>query len=305
MQRSTKTSPDLDLGLQFGELVLGRLEIHHGLAEHLALAHIIDRPVQRRLGRSHPCDRDLKPLPAQLLHEKDEALPLLAKPRLARQFDILEEQLRSILGVHAELLEIAAFRKSPKAAIHEEQRDAFRAERRVGLRNDNNEIGVLAVGDEGLRTVQHIAVAAPQRRRAHALEIGPSARLRHGDGADNLAPRHARQVAAALLLGAVGDDVGSDDVRMQAEARPRGSGARKLLHDDGRMQPVSTAAAIFVRDRRTKKPGLARRQPNGARHCVLLLPLRVMRRDLALDEAADLIAVKLVLLREKRSLQHD
>ena len=96
--------------------------------------------------------------------------------------------------------------------IDRNKRDALRAKRRIGLRDHDHEVGVLAVGDEGFRAVEHIAVTAPHRRRAHALQIGPGARLRHGDSADDLALPHARQVTLALLFGAIGEDVGGYDI---------------------------------------------------------------------------------------------
>ena len=91
---------------------------------------------------------------------------------------------------------------------------------------------------------------------------------------------------------------------MQRKARPRCSRPRELFHDNRRMQPVASAAAILVGDRGQEKPGLSGGEPDGARHNVVLFPLRVVRRDLTLDETAHLIAVKLMLFGKQRSGQH-
>ena len=108
------------------------------------------------------------------------------------------------------------------------QRDALGAARRVGLGDDDDQIGVLAVGDEGLRAVEHVVVAALLGRACDALQVGAGAGLGHGDGADQLAGRQLRQPALLLLLGAVVEDVGRDDAGMQrrAERRSRQGRAR-------------------------------------------------------------------------------
>ena len=79
----------------------------------------------------------------------------------------------------------------------------------------------------------------------------------------------------------------------------------QLFHHGRRMQPVAAAAAILVGNGRTEKASLARRPPDRPRHNLVLLPLRVVRRDLTLDEAAHLIAIKLMLLGKQRTMQHD
>ena len=97
---------------------------------------------------------------------------------------------------------------------------------RIGLGDHDDQVGVLAVGDEGLRAVEHVAVAGLLRGRAHALQVGAGARLGHGDGADQLAGRELRQPALLLLLGAVMQDVGRDDAGMQRRAERVEAGER-------------------------------------------------------------------------------
>src|SRR5271157_6373226 len=70
------------------------------------------------------------------------------------------------------------------------------------------------------------------------------------------------------------------------------------------MKPVASSAAILIGNRGAEKSCLASRQPDGPRHNLVLLPLRVVRRDLTLDEAAHLIAIKLVLFGKQRTGKH-
>jgi hypothetical protein len=57
--------------------------------------------------------------------------------------------------------------------------------RRLG--HDDHQVGVLAIRNERLLAIQHVFVAVPHRRRAHAGEVGAGARLAHRDRRDHLA----------------------------------------------------------------------------------------------------------------------
>ena len=74
--------------------------------------------------------------------------------------------------------------------------------RRVGLHRGDHEVGVDAVGDEGLRAVDHVVVAVADGRGGHAGQVGADAGLGHGDGGDQLARADAREPALLLLVGA-------------------------------------------------------------------------------------------------------
>src|SRR5271166_616185 len=88
------------------------------------------------------------------------------------------------------------------------ERDALGARARVGLGDDDDQVGVLAVGDEGLRAIEHVAIAGLPRRRAYALKVGPGAGLAHGDRAHELAAHELGQPAPPLLFRSVMQDVG-------------------------------------------------------------------------------------------------
>jgi hypothetical protein len=123
-------------------------------------------------------------------------------------------------------------------------------------------MSVLAVGDEGLGAVEHVAVAGFLRLGAHALQVGAGARLGHGDGADQLAGRHLRQPALLLLLGAVMQDVGRDDPRMQRRAEGVEAGERVFAVDHRLVREAAAGAAIFLRHGGAEQAGLARFGPD-------------------------------------------
>src|SRR3984893_12573052 len=117
---------------------------------------------------------------------------------------------------------------------------------------------MLAVGDEGLRSVEHVAVAGLLRGGAHALEVRAGAGLAHGDGADELAGDEPRQPAPLLLLGAVMQNVRRHDAGM--ERRGGGTGAREaeLAADHRLMRAAAPCSAILLGDGGAEEPRRAR-----------------------------------------------
>ena len=193
-----------------------------------------------------------------------------ARPALSKNSCVLRHE--------ADLLELAAL-----------QGHALGTHLGRGLGDDDDQFRVDAVGDEGLLAVEHVVVALAPRRGAHGLEVAARAGLGHGDGADQLARGHARQPAVLLHLAAIGMDVGRDDVRMQRKAQPAGARARDLLQQHGRMAEVA-AAAIGLGQHGVEQafaPGLA---PDLLGHDALALPFGMVGHDLALEEAAGLLA---------------
>src|SRR3546814_2136677 len=65
----------------------------------------------------------------------------------------------------------------------------------IGLDADEDQVGVLAVGDEGLRPVDDIVIAILLRGRAHPLKVAAGARFGHRDRGDRLARHHPGQPA--------------------------------------------------------------------------------------------------------------
>ena len=99
------------------------------------------------------------PLPRQLLHQADEAavLCLAAQQALGRHTHVVEEQLGGVLRLQAQLLQPLALLEARHAALHQEQAGALGAARGVGLGDHDHQVGMPAVGDEGLAAVQQVA----------------------------------------------------------------------------------------------------------------------------------------------------
>ena len=133
------------------------------------------------------------------------------------------------------------------------------------------------------------------RARLDRLQIGARARLRHRDRADQLAAGHPRQPALLLFLGAVVEQVVRDDaVHRMTEAGD--AATAELLDHDRLVTNVAADPTVAVGNVGAQEANLAGLVPQLPVDVVLLSEARVVRQDLALDEAARRIAEQLEFL---------
>jgi hypothetical protein len=184
------------------------------------------------------------------------------------------------------------------------QRDALGTLLRIGLGDDHDQVGVLAVGDEGLGAVENVTIALFHRGGAHVLQVGAGARLAHRDGADHLAARQLRQPALLLLLGAEPPDVGRDDAGMQRRAEAVEAAEAVGAVDDGLVRKAAAGAAVFLRDHRAQQARLPGLGPGLARIHVRLVPLLEVRRVFGLHEAVGLLFQQDQVFRHPRRARH-
>jgi len=173
-------------------------------------------------------------------------------------------------------------RKPGASSVDHHQRNALRALVLVGLEDHDDQVGQLAIGDEGLAAVDGVGFTVGRllRQGAHALQVGARAGLGHGDGADQLAGGQLGQPALLLLFGAVVQDVGGDDARVQRATEAADAGFALGQHQGSLVAEVTTATAVLFGHRGAQEavgtgvfPGLAIHHALGAPAFVLGLPL--------------------------------
>src|SRR3954451_23314123 len=163
----------LDLGRHLRELVADDLEVADLAAERLALQRELQGHLHAALGARDAARGADQPLALELPADVVEALALLAEHRRGRHADVLEGEQRGVARVHAELLELLLADDAREVHRHEEQRDAAVAGVRVGLGDQHDHVGAVAVGDVGLGAVDHVLVAVADRARLDAGDVGP------------------------------------------------------------------------------------------------------------------------------------
>ena len=148
---------DRRLGLAFGELELGVLELDDALAEGLALLDIVDRHLERPLDPRHRVDARSAAAPAAAAASAGRS-PGLPRARAGARAGTRTSSKNSSevsLALRPILSRLRPRRKpSTSLGLDDEQRDALGALGGVGLGDDDDEIGELAVGDEGLGAVR-------------------------------------------------------------------------------------------------------------------------------------------------------
>ena len=122
--------------------------------------------LQRPLDRGHAGHAEDGALVRQLGHQLGEALPFDAAQHVVeRHVGVVEEQLAGVLPLLPDFFEDAA---DPEARIvlrlEQQQRHAARAGVRIGLDHDDDQVGQVAVRDEGLGAVDAVAVRRPPPR---------------------------------------------------------------------------------------------------------------------------------------------
>ena len=177
--------------------------------------------LQQVLGGGDAGDGDGQPLLGEVGHQVDEGAVQLAEQVLLGDADVVEEQLGGVLGLLADLVEVAAALEALRAALDDEQAEPLRAALGCRLRDDDDQVGEDAVGDERLGAVQQPVVALVLRGGADALEVGAGAGLGHGDGGDDLAASRSRAASGASAPRWRAGQVRADDVVVQARARAR------------------------------------------------------------------------------------
>src|SRR5262249_37890307 len=169
--------------------------------------------------------------------------------------------------------------------------DAARAGIGIGLGVDHQHLGLRAVGDPHLVAVEDVTVALLLRARLHRDDVGPGARLGHGEPAHVLAGDELAEITALLIVAAVAANRVDAEVGMRAIGQPdRGRGARDFLHRDAVLEIPEPRPAPFLLDRDAVHAELAQLRPKIAREGVAAVDLVGARGDALGGETAHAVA---------------
>jgi hypothetical protein len=133
--------------------------------------------------------------------------------------------------------------------VDEEQREAVVAGVGVGLGDEHDEVGAVAVGDVGLRAVDDPLVAVAHRARLDAGDVGAGVGLGDAEAGDLLALDRRHEVALLLLLGAEQARIGGVAMSVCTAtpiARPPRARVRHLLGEHEVAEVVAALAAVLL-----------------------------------------------------------
>src|SRR5699024_4060754 len=178
---------DVDLGRYFSQDKTTVLEPSDRAAEGGAFPAVLDGELEDEHCGGHRTGGDGQTFLWQVLHQVDEARPFGPDEVLGGHAHVLEEQLGGVLRLHADLVEVAPTLEAGHAALDDQAGKALRTGVGVGLPDHHDQVGVDAVGDEGLLPVEDEVVTVSYRTGPDALQVTSGTGFGHGDGADELA----------------------------------------------------------------------------------------------------------------------
>src|SRR3984885_7832423 len=295
----------LDLDVRVGDLPLDRLVVGNGVPHGHPVLGVLDRHAEHPLrGPDRPGGDHVAPV-ADPLHGEVEAVPELTEDVALRYPDVLEDQGgRPPFAHRGDRLRLPAHVPVDEEAGHA----AVGALVRIGHGEDHDEVGLVAVGDEGLLAADHPVVAVLDGPGPDVAGIGPRPRLGDREATAALAVDRGNEVLLLLLLGARVEDV------VGRAAEPERHERTAALHRDDRGHDRAEGdAAVLLRGvdapparglglalQLGQLPRLQRRQPGA----LVAQDLRLKRHDLLLDELADRVADGTLLLGQ-REVDHE
>ena len=165
------------------------------------------------------------------------------------------------------------------------------------LDGGHDEVRAHAVGDVGLLAVHHPAAVDRRGARAQRRDVRAGVGLGDRERPDPLAADRRHEVALLVLLAAELPDRRRRDVDVRADPRrgPARADSRELLDEHRLVQVVAALAAVLRRVLQAEQALRRELREDLVREPAVLLPLLRVRRQLAVEEAADRRAQLLVL----------
>jgi hypothetical protein len=145
------------------------------------------------------------------------------------------------------------------SSLGDERRDTAVAGVLVGLRVDREPVGVAAVGDEALGAVDHESVAAANRGRAHARDVGAGVGLGQTEGSKlGLLSEHPQVLLLCLVRSAEQDRCRGQLVGTDRRGDRR-TAPGKLLADETGIEVGAADSPVLLGEvgvHQAKLPGL-------------------------------------------------
>jgi hypothetical protein len=284
-------SRDFDLRRHVGEAEIHRLVFEDRLAETLAFVRVMQCRLEGRARHADGLRRDAD-APAFEVGQRDAvALAFAAEQVFGGDAAVLEQDLRRIRSVLAELFLDAGDDVARRVCGHDEGRDALLAGARIGDGEDHGDLRVLARGDELLDAIEHPAVAIAHGLGPDRRGVGADMRLGQAEAAQPFAGRQLLQVFLLLRVRAEGVDRAADHRVLHADDGGRGAVAGgDFLQRQRQRNVIQAGAAPLLGHHHAAAAELAQRPQLLAREVRRAVPLRRPGGELLAREIAQHVA---------------
>ena len=140
-------------------------------AELFALAGIVQRRFvcPFRHSQRQSCDRN--PAAIEHAHGVDKSLAFGPEQIFRRQNAVFENQFRGVAGAQPELVFFFPRTKTRRSFFDDKCGKAVRVRGAIGHRDDDQHVGIVAVGAESFGAIQHPVVSFAHRGHARAAGV--------------------------------------------------------------------------------------------------------------------------------------
>ncbi len=277
------------LGRDVGQLELDRLELRDRLPELLAVARVVEREVEHRLGEAEGerGDRDAPDL--ECAQELAEPHRRIADEVIFGNEYVVEEQFARVEPAPPDAAQLRAHREAVRVLLDHEARErrlpAGRGRPRQ-QRHTERHVGT-GVGDERFSTVDQPAAVGAHGPGSDAARVGAGVGLGQTERAERAPLGERPQPALALRVGTeqIQRQRADRDVRLPG-GRHRLVGEAQLLHRGDEPDRRHADAAPLLRNQQAEQPERAHLAQQVGRAPRLVPCGGRTRRDLLLREGA-------------------
>ncbi len=175
--RTTKQTGSLDLGLE-----VSHLELADAATELFTFLGIFYCLVHSALGDAESLASDTDTTSVEGLHGKTEAFAELTELTVLGDAAVFEDKFGSGRATDTHLLLFLSNREARVSLLDDESADTFGAKTLVGHSDDDEHVGVGAVGDENLAAIEHPVVAILDSHSLLTCGVGTGVRLCEAKG---------------------------------------------------------------------------------------------------------------------------
>src|SRR5205807_1141604 len=225
---------------------------------------------------------------------------LLAQTVFDRHLAILEDELRGIGCPPAQFVQLAADAVARRSFLHHQYRQPLMTALRLGSHEDDDQVGIDAVGDEHLGAVHDVRITVTPGDGLYMGDVGTTRWFGHAEGDDLFSLDGGRQPALSLGVSAVLTDrwCSNRDVGTDPRRHPSRPATRELFEEDGFVDQAGVGPAVLLGILETQQVESPETLEELSGKLLRFLPLIDMRAHLLVDKSAD-GAPKLLVLGPK------
>jgi len=281
---------------------LDRPAFGDGFAELLSFARVTRGGREGALRHSERESGDGNSAAVQNLQTVFEAFAFGAEQLRGGNAAIAEDDFGRIAGAHAELVLFFARAKTGRVFFHDERGNSVRALRCIGDGHGHADAGIMPIGGESFRAVEHPGIAIADGDGARAAGVGAGFGLGERPAAERAALREGHDVFLLLRFAAEFEDViGAERIVRRDDQADGAIDAGEFFDGDHIFGVAEARATIGLWKNHSEQAHFGKLRNDLRGKTRGFVPLHYMRKDFGCGKIAH-AAAQLLLLIGKRKI---